>query len=587
MSKEARILLDSTQYTCDNIGEIELALELKRDDGLYYFEKTISESLKFANKAAWDYIKQQTDVSIDTQISVQIQQFASGTWKDVFVGYFTRINCKFFLDTCRVECEVQRLDNCLLKNREKEVNILETPDPIDLQYEPVFGLEFMIVNNASGIICNISLPEWGTPYSLTADTNVLPFEYRCLYARYVVKILCVAGFPQEPPPAQTAWSLLSDDCATDGTCTFWREAKYPEVSVTLYAYGAADPAQPIGCNYRCVDMGVEQQGVFPAIFNVRYCVCYENFYQYLRNGRYLQNVVAYMLGEICPDYELQSELLTNSTNPVTGDPNPLENLIIFQKSDIVVGSPSEFARVGMLSLKDLFSDMSTMLNAAWYVDEINQKLVFEHISDVVDMTVGIDLTTYQGGIWANKKNTYSYDESEIPQRELYKFPNPTLTLDFTGYPIEYDIDKVNDKDIENRLQRIETEIVRIFGNENEGLDGFVLVSEASVLQDDFFDTDGAISGYFIPNAPLSWGNLHRDYHSYYRRYPTGTLNNTPTTFDSTQPVQRQERVRFNWCDFNDFNPLQRIRTHLGDGVVQSAKYNLQQRTLSCTLKFEL
>lgn len=580
MSK-ARVLLDGLVKDCKNVGELAINLELNREDGLYMFTPELSAPLIFINDD-YAYVVAQTGISVTQKVLVQVQQFAAGAWEDIFTGFFTIVNCKFYSDTCRVECNVVRDENCVIKNKEQLVNILEEPNPTTFQYVPTYGLEILF--SAGGAPCNIVLPEWGSPYSLSSTC-----ADNCLYARYVIKTRCIGGQPVEPPLAATVWALLSDDCATDNTCTFWREAKFPEVALTINSTTAIFPAIPAFCGTGEIDGGVYIVALPLPVKNVRCCVQVVNSQIPLDNGRFLVPTINFMLDTVCPGYELQSELLTNETNPITGSTaNPLTDLYIYQKSDIVNANPlHDWARLGDLSIKDLFADMSLLFNAAWYADEATNKVVFEHISQIISPTVGIDLTTLDGGKWAKNKTTWTYDDTEIPKRDSYFYPSDAQGIDFYGFPIVYDLDVPSDKTNENRLSQIETEITRIINNPNESLTGFVLIATESILADDAKAENGALTNLFVPNAPLAWANLHRDYHEYYRPYVSGTLNDVPTTFLSTRPIKSQENVRFPLCRFNDFNPLERVKTFVGDGIVDSASYNIQKQFMSCTLKFEL
>jgi len=80
--------------------------------------------------------------------------------------------------------------------------------------------------------------------------------------------------------------------------------------------------------------------------------------------------------------------------------------------------------------------------------------------------------------------------------------------------------------------------------------------------------------------------LHRDYFLDYRYLNNGTLNGVATVFNSTRPIKRQEGLVFPVPCLNDFNPLELIKTSVGQGRLESATYNLSSQLFNVVIKFE-
>ena len=101
-------------------------------------------------------------------------------------------------------------------------------------------------------------------------------------------------------------------------------------------------------------------------------------------------------------------------------------------------------------------------------------------------------------------------------------------------------------------------------------DGFcvidVLTTSANIINCEV----GVLSGN-IMNGHLSIANLQDHYHQYDRIFLEGDMNSSDvTTFQTAQKHKLQEAIEFPLCCAEEFNPLNRIRTGLGDGKVKAA-----------------
>lgn len=580
-----RVTLDGTPYNSVNFSELKIPIEKFTEFGAYLFRRRLSDTLKFRKSVssdAYSYILQRIAIEQCQQVEVVIEQMCGGAWEPIISGYFTRQGCKINYENCVIEVDVKVIDefSCIIDNADSEVNFLADSSLTieDIQYSPIYGLEVMAVPTVG--VCSAPIADWGTPYAPGG------FSGYCIYARYVVRTQCVGGIPQEPPPAFSAWTLLSNDCAIDGTSTWWREAKPTEIllSFTLTSCTGLLCTPPV-CSLLSLDAGV-----FPTtspIGQERVCAQPLPTQFNIPNTRKFTEVLELLVSTACPLYTLSSELLTNEINPVTGEPrNPLTDLYIAAKSDVVNPTASSWATIGKLSLRDILADSTTLLNAAWTVDSATSQLVFEHITGILSNVIGVNLLTLDGGVWAAGKNAITYDKDQTPRQESFKYAAPAQGIDFVGFPITYDQSCAGSMDLPRQTAKLETELTRIFQNPNEGLEGFVLILLESILQADNKAANGYLTNLFVPNAPLSWANLHNDYFKYDRFLFSGNMNNSPTSFLSTKPIARQENVVFPMCCLNDFDPLKLIKTGIGDGRVETAIYDINSEKITVTLKFE-
>ena len=120
----------------------------------------------------------------------------------------------------------------------------------------------------------------------------------------------------------------------------------------------------------------------------------------LDNGRLLLDVVNRGLNEYCPQLDIQSQFLTNTINPVTGNnPSTTEGVQMHAISDIKDPAATEPATRELITLQSILNDyISSKLNCFWRVDEGTKRLIIEHYNDL--NTQGVtNLLQIDGGKW--------------------------------------------------------------------------------------------------------------------------------------------------------------------------------------------
>lgn len=355
--KTYQILIDGTPYDPTNFGQVSIAIENYRENGAYAYRRKLSDNLTF-QKAAYNYILQQINISQCTEIEIEIQErcTAGAGWETILNGIFTRQACVVDYDRCSIEAEIKTVDeySCLVENGDRKINIFTVSDldvpREDFPYSNLYNIEALVVPNV-GPDCTDDLPEWGLPY------NSVPFvgssgEDYCLWLRQIAVVPCIAGAPNPPPPAASDWFLLQDACNPDGTgwAKYWRRIDPLELTIVFTTYACTPaPCTPLSCGSNCIDAGV----FATPIGEERVCICADPD-AILPNGRALVGSLDYILSEICdPPLTISSELLTNDINPVTGlADNPMQFLYLFAKSDIVNSDASNVATRMELSIFD-------------------------------------------------------------------------------------------------------------------------------------------------------------------------------------------------------------------------------------------
>ncbi len=295
-----------------------------------------------------------------------------------------------------------------------------------------------------------------------------------------------------------------------------------------------------------------------------------------RTPRYLKDVMAWfakqynlhkqqVVGMFTIDV-INSELLTNATNPVTGENrNPLYYAVLTHNAEI--SGDIEVGRQGLktgalLSLKELLLSICTNFNAKW--DIINGYLTIEHISHWFDLASSQDLTLIENGIYTNKLQNYIYDTKGIPRKEELKYNTLASQMEFDGLPIEYNsynvskddstgtetiqaysasIDSVIDKSSDDGLTLILLELVpegiRVI--ESGGSIWNPVIVEISLFKPIF--RQGIITGLWYINEPMTISRIMDDYHKYNRPLQFGNINTIDAEFEESGYIKAQDEIQ--------------------------------------------
>lgn len=255
-------------------------------------------------------------------------------------------------------------------------------------------------------------------------------------------------------------------------------------------------------------------------------------------------------------------------NYVTGtDPNPLNDILITQKSNIK--PTSNAATKWLLSFNDLMSILKDTFNVDWDIDADGHFRI-EHVSYYTNSS-DIDLTTLDSGKWINAKNKWSYNVEDMPNREHFEFME-AYNEDFIGEDIIYDRIATGNRYRDNQFDRvvpITTDVPYMQSSASEiANEGWALVTnDGSYIR----LATGEISGKSVLNADLSWANLHANYWTYDRIIEQGSINGSNVTFDSYNKNIKQIEITY---PEDSFDPTKDKITDLGQGEVDQASYKL-------------
>jgi len=268
--------------------------------------------------------------------------------------------------------------------------------------------------------------------------------------------------------------------------------------------------------------------------------------------------------------------------------------MIAPKSNIIVGEYDRAATRAEIRLSDIFELLLSLYNADWYVDS-EGRLRIEHVSwfnnggtysgtpQIEDLTARIE--PQSGKTWTYRTGTWQYEKQEIPKRLEFSYMDKSSRA-FEGYPIEIRSPYAQDENIQERpLSKFTADLDYIVSNPSEiSPDGFVVV-DAKVLLGEVRAPFIAISlqngeEYRLQNGWASFLWAHDAYFVDAMPAEQITVNLDERIANSVMKTKRQE---LDYANLQAFDPIQLVRTGLGDGKVKSAEINLSTLNVKITL----
>lgn len=321
----------------------------------------------------------------------------------------------------------------------------------------------------------------------------------------------------------------------------------------------------------------------------------------LRDSMMISEAIRVLLNIIDPtithdgtsDY---SQFLYGTTNPITYG---AFRVMITQKSNILAGEYDQPAQKAPVTLSAILGMLRDTMKVYWYIEDNKFKL--EHISWFKNggaysgsPVTSFDLTTLiqqkNKKPWGFISSKYSYDKVDMAERYEFGWMDD-VTEGFAGYPIE-----INSKYVQRG--KIENVNISAFTSDID----YMLLNSGAISQDGFA-LFGAVwnstnNGYELPyiertidgaelrlqNGLMSFVYLHPNFWTYDLPAMDVTINEDPYTW--VQGVERKKKQKVAFPSLDDPNPLQLIKTYLGDGQIEKLSINLQSRMNDIELKYD-
>lgn len=564
-------------HTASNTIADNLIFVSTKNDDQQFFRTLIDQTLTFIGPD-YDYLKAieaGPDKCEPITITFSTTDF-SRTYLLSLVG--TRFNDD--LKEISLKPRIDDKYSCVLDSWEDEISIFGN-DRIAVQtyYDVEIELNtqsYSGISDFPGIVLPAPPPTVDALDSawtlLVLDTSVSGgfWSGNVTYARQKRTTTCIGGVPS--PPQGNGWGLSSDDCAIDNTSTYTKPVPY--VLDQSETYTDSDTQKRI---YRSIP-GYNSDDEIGVIID---------------NGVLLTDVLSSWYSTVCGG-DVVSDLLninppgTHPSNAVYDQKVNMANVTIFQRSDVKRPAAFEDAKIGNISPKDILSGLWSQNQIIWWINN-DGDLRLEHNS-ILYGGAFTDLTaTHAEEI--RGLNVYESIQDDLPRNQKFSFDESYGQADFEGTPLNYPNSCSGGE--EKFPVPWSTDIGSVLVNTEIASDsGFMLVSVLLDKTEYYVDTEtGAATNRQIINGHFAFANLQEVYHQHDRPFINGVINSTNHTFLSAKKFKRQplsviiglESYKLFLEAIEDPEADNDIISQIGQGVLQSASYDLKNQTLSLTL----
>ena len=568
-------------YVSVPLGENDFSIEWERqdDDNLDY-SKGIQGKMYFQKESYLRLMQMENSVYRCEEQILTVYRNCGGVDLKLIEARISLNEGDFDLDKCYIVLKSLKdsENKCYDDNKGEKINLLSLIyDRITVQTKSFVGT--LQTKNCFTNSPSYQSPDYwcgdGDPYAQNwtllsyngSSPDGVRNSFSNTWVREIVEIDC-----SETPDAN--WILVEDNCGTTG------KRKYAQGVTLINCQSSSTPEDENGAyqySLKCQVLG------------------YEGTATIIDNGVSFTKVMIELLRNACPNLILKSDFFQinpdniSSTNYVTNKPSMVDNIVIFQKSDVKRPNVSGNASKMEISLEKMLETLKIMFNVKWRVDGNVFRL--EHIS-YYSKTVGFDITIAQLIRFFKGKRKYSYASEKIPQKEIFAFKERSSNPDW-NVEVEYSGCVKNKKNniVDYTVDEGMTDIVYALANPDKDSNkvddlGFVLVSTKKIGTDYFINSEESPNGRVLNNV-FAMRQLFRDYHYYERPMKSGKVNGTQTDFVSTIPTKKGDTFSIPYCPCNNnFNPDNFIITPLGQGIVSGATYKFKDEMLELDLLYE-
>lgn len=583
------------------LGEGDFSIKYNREtDGKYFYSKTFQGKITFTGEIFKRLKRIERSIYICTTQRLKVFRKCNAGEMLIFDGFFKLTEGDWDEDKCRVTLKFEKNtpDKCLKDNKSKKINLLAEINPkITVKTSTAGGGVFEYKHCNANVQVSPSTPyggyvwcESGNPedgnwqvyrheemfdgsIGISPEPNAPPqgvWTASTSYVREIVELFC-----SEVPPA--GWVLLEDNCATTG------KKKYAK-NVTLYDCKYTSNYQDqnnYSSSYECKILGATNESAT------------------IDNGMELNKIIQLFVNQFCADVQVVSDFFQinpqnlSSINYVTGEPTQVDNLILFQKSDVKRPNVSGNAWKAEWTFDKLMETLNILFNVSYSLE--NGVFRLEHIS-WFSRNAGLNLTLPAFQKWTKGKRKYSYDVVDIPIRENWKFKEAISYAGGWNAQIDYAgacaIGSNENAEKNYVIDELTTDVQLCLDNPSSDSNvvedlGFVLIATKKYNGEYFIITEADATYGTRLNNSLSFNKLVRRYHFHNRPLNKGILNGDNVTFITTKPLKKGEKLTVPLCCETTFNPNDTVTTDLGVGIVDGAQFNLRAETLELDLLYNV
>lgn len=291
-----------------------------------------------------------------------------------------------------------------------------------------------------------------------------------------------------------------------------------------------------------------------------------------------------------------SQFLYGVTNPITHN---AFRIMITQKSNVLAGEYDRPAQKAPITLSAILSMLRDTMKVYWYIEDNKFKL--EHISwfknggaysgtPIISFDLTNLLQSKNKKAWGFASSKYSYDKVDMAERYEFGWMDD-VTEGFAGYPIEINSKYVQRGKIENvNISAFTSDIDYMLLNSGAiSQDGFALFGAVWNPTNNIYELpyiERTIDGaeLRLQNGLMSFIYLHPNFWTYDLPARDVTINEDIYTW--VRGVERKKKQKVSFPSLEDPDPLQLIKTYIGNGQIEKLSINLQSRMNDIELKYD-
>lgn len=320
----------------------------------------------------------------------------------------------------------------------------------------------------------------------------------------------------------------------------------------------------------------------------------------LRDAFPVASCISVLLNQIAPGITHAataeySQFLYSGNNPISG----LNfRLLVSQKTNIINGEYQQPAQKAPTTLQQFTNMLRDCFKCYWFIED--GKFKIEHIKyfrnggsysggAILSHDLTKELNLRNGKPWAFNTSEYSFDKVDLPERYQFEWMDD-VTAAFEGLPIQViskyvTPGKVEEINISNFTSDIDMMLLNPGNMSSDGFALFAAVPPTSGSQWILPFTKQTVNGveYFLQNGYLAFINLQSPYWLYDLPARRVSINGSEVYANG---IERKKKQTFSFPANDDPNPMQLIKTYIGNGQVDKLSVNLCSRNIKATLKYD-
>lgn len=320
----------------------------------------------------------------------------------------------------------------------------------------------------------------------------------------------------------------------------------------------------------------------------------------LRDAFTVASCISVLLNQIAPG--ITHKATAKYSRFLYGEKNPISGLkfrlLVSQKTNIINGEYQQPAQKAPTTLQQFTNMLRDCFQCYWFIE--NGRFRIEHVqyfrnggtySDSVVLSHDLtkELNSRNGKPWAFNTSEYSFDKVDLPERYQFKWMDD-VTAAFEGLPIQViskyvTPGKIEDVNLSNFTSDIDMMLLNPGNMSSDGFALFAAVPPTSGSQWTLPFTRQTVNGveYILQNGYLAFINLQSTYWLYDLPARWVSINGSET---GAYGIERKKKQTLIFPANDDPNPMQLIKTYIGNGQVDKLSVNLCSRNIKATLKYD-